>query len=131
MTTRMSGTSGRCSMWLAVAFVMAMSSTLSAQLAATGGLASPSSASAAACVKVDSFAADANRATDQIHPPFVGTCGTDCTPPTKPLRSGARDHMVLAGKLAVAMKMFPGHLGLTYASYRLWIASTVDVLPPG
>jgi hypothetical protein len=130
MTTRMSGTSGRWSLWLAVAFLGAMTSTLSAQqMVSKGGSAGSNIGQAGAASASTATLGSVSRIDCQAKPAFIGTCGTDTTvfPDPKPLHLRAH---VMAARLYAAMFSSPGNLAMQLIAYRLWIQSTVDVLPP-
>lgn len=134
MTTRMSGmsgTSGRRSMWLAVACLMAMTSTLSAQVEKASGPAGPSaSQGSAGSVSVGNVGTTlSGQGTVQVQPPYAGTCGTDTTPQREHVLHHVRAHLMVV-LFQSGMHMFPGHLALQLAAYQLWIQSTIDVLPP-
>jgi hypothetical protein len=116
-------------MWLAAAFLMAMTSTLSAQVAGKGGMASPgSSAGSSGGISVGTVMSDSGRGASYLPAPPTGTCGTDTTKPFH-FRADDRATHVIAQQL-YALSVLPSHVALRMLAYRLWIQSTVDVLPP-
>ena len=118
-------------MGLAAAFLMAMTSTLSAQAAESkGGPTKPSSAT------VSAGSADVGSArvhldgSDMIHviPLVSGWCGTDTSLAKDPVLMRARLE-AFAVLFRSGLQLHPGQIAAKVAAYRRWFSSSIDVLP--
>ena len=129
---------GKWSLSLTAAFLVAATSTLSAQAAESkGGPMSLSSAtgSAGSVGFVDSGSTLSGQGAVQVQPLTSGTCGTDVAKPVaKPFdlrHQKERLHLkLLAAAIHSLAQGFPAHPAIRLAAYRLWLQSTIDVLPP-
>lgn len=130
MKTRMNT---KWSMGMAAAFLMALSSTLSAQaMEGKGGIPGPSTV---ATKPVADVSFEYTRATNlQFAGPYSmetfvsGWCGTDTSVIDSALR--ARIHLqLLAALLASGTGMFPGSIAMKADALRRWYQATIDVLP--
>ena len=122
----------RWSMGLAAAFLVAMTSTLSAQATEShGGLSAPSSSA-------QTQAANPAIGQARVHldgeglifavPLVSGWCGTD----TSVLDDGLRVRMQLrlvAMLLASGTDVLPGSVAMKMGAFRRWFQSSIDVLP--
>ena len=130
MKTRMSR---MWSMGMAAAFLMALSSTLSAQaMEGKGGVPGPSSI---ATKPVSAVSFEHTRGANLQDPggyhmtTFVsGWCGTDTSVIDNALR--VRIHLqLLAALLASGTGVFPGSIAMKAGALRRWYQATIDVLP--
>ena len=130
MRTRMSGSR---SLWMAAALVAAMTSTVSAQAvqasAAATGPAAPiaeSAAFAGSGAAMTALDVDLSSGTQ-----IMGWCGTDVTKPLHVDQLRARIHVrALATLLHSVAQFLPVQAVSRLAAYRLWLQSSIDVLPP-
>jgi len=126
MRTRMSGS---WSLWVAAACLAAFTSTASAQSGEwkDGTVpAGPISGSQVSMQPGSSLGGLSAHGVADATPTITGTCGTDTT--VKPLDL---DRARLAAVLFhMSTALFPAHPLMRLAAFRLWLQSTIDVLPP-
>ena len=129
MKTRMNRMWG---MGMAAAFVMAMTSTLSAQaMEGKGGISGPSSSAQTHAVSTSSEPVRASLSDPGAlsMSTFVsGWCGTDTSVIDNSLR--VRIHLqLLAALIASGTGVFPGSIAMKADAFRRWYQATIDVLP--
>ena len=130
MRTRMStmGTMG-----MAVAFLMAMTSALSAQATESKGGPTPASSAPVSATSMDFGAAEADLSGDgmmQVVPLISGWCGTDTTLADDPSLRRARLALV-AALFQSGLQLHAGQVILKVLAFRYWYQSTIDVGPRG
>ena len=123
----------KVSMGMAAAFLMAMTSTLSAQAAAVKpGISGPSSSAQVTADNVGFTHIRPITASDGFQttlPLMSGWCGTDPKPAVQ-AHLRARVHLQLvAVLLASGTDLSPGGIAMKAAAIRRWYLSTIDVLP--
>ena len=129
MKTRMNR---KLSMGMAAAFVMAMTSTLSAQaVQGKGGISGPSASAPTHEVSTSSQPVRADLSDPgalSMATSVTGWCGTDTSVIDNAFR--VRIHLqLLALLLASGTGMFPGDIAMKAGAFRRWYQATIDVLP--
>ena len=118
-------------MGLAVAFLMAMTSTLSAQAAESKGDITAPSSSQVSAGSAGFGTARVNLSGDgMVHviPLVSGWCGTDTTLAKDPALMRVRAQL-FAALFHAGMQLVPGQIVAKALAYRRWYSSSIDVAP--